>query len=73
MNKVVKIKKGLDIPMLGEAEKIMKDLSSDHYAVKPIDFIGVFPKVLIKEGDEVEAGTPLFFNKYSEKIYSLPR
>ena len=68
MNKVVKIKKGLDIPMLGEAERIMKDLSSNHYAVKPTDFIGVFPKVLIKEGDEVEAGTPLFFNKYSENI-----
>lgn len=68
MNKVVKIKKGLDIPIMGEAEKILKDLLSDHYAVKPTDFIGVFPKVLIKEGDEVEAGTPLFFNKYSEKV-----
>lgn len=68
MTKVVKITKGLDIPLLGEAEKIMKDLSSLHYAVKPTDFNGVFPKVLIKEGDEVKAGTPLFFNKYNEKI-----
>lgn len=54
--------------MMGEAEKIIKDLPSDHYAVKPTDFIGVFPKVLVKEGDEVQAGTPLFFNKYNEKI-----
>lgn len=68
MNEVIKIKKGLDIPLEGEAEKIMKELSSDHYAVKPTDFIGVFPKVLVKEGDVVEAGTPLFFNKYKEKI-----
>jgi Na+-transporting NADH:ubiquinone oxidoreductase subunit A len=68
MTKVVKITKGLDIPLMGEAEKIMKDLSSNHYAVKPTDFNGVFPKVLIKEGDEVEAGTPLFFNKHNEKI-----
>lgn len=68
MNKTIKIKKGLDIPMMGEAEKIIKDLPSDHYAVKPTDFIGVFPKVLVKEGDEVKAGTPLFFNKYNEKI-----
>lgn len=68
MTKVVKITKGLDIPLLGEAEKIMKDLSSHHYAVKPTDFNGVFPKVLIKEGDEIKAGTPLFFNKYNEKI-----
>jgi Na+-transporting NADH:ubiquinone oxidoreductase subunit A len=68
MNKVIKIKKGLDIPLAGEAEKIIKDLSSDHYAVKPTDFHGVFPKMLVKEGDMVEAGTPLFFNKYNEKI-----
>ena len=68
MNKVIKIKKGLDIPLLGEAEKVMKDFSSEHYAVKPTDFTGVFPKVLIKEGDEVKAGTPLFFNKYNDKI-----
>jgi Na+-transporting NADH:ubiquinone oxidoreductase subunit A len=68
MTNVIKIKKGLDIPLLGEAEKIIKDMASDHYAVKPTDFTGVFPKVLVKEGDEVEAGSPLFFNKYSEKI-----
>lgn len=68
MNKVVKITKGLDIPISGHAEKIIKDLSSVSYAVKPTDFIGVFPKVLIKEGDELKAGTPIFFNKYNERI-----
>lgn len=68
MNKVVKISKGLDIPLLGEAEKVIKDYSSNHYAVKPLDFIGVFPKVLVKEGEAVQAGSPLFFNKYNEKI-----
>ena len=26
------------------------------------------PKLLVKVGDEVKAGTPLFFNKYSERI-----
>jgi len=68
MSKTYKIKKGLDIPLLGEAEKKLTDLTATHYAVKPLDFTGVFPKVLVKEGDKVEAGTPLFFNKYSEKI-----
>lgn len=68
MNKVVKIKKGLDIPLLGAAEKILKELPSDHYAVKPTDFIAVFPKVLVKEGDAIQAGSPLFFNKYNEKV-----
>ncbi len=68
MNKVVKITKGLDIPVSGHAEKILKELASASYAVKPTDFIGVFPKMLIKEGDTLKAGTPLFFNKYNERI-----
>ncbi|MDE5852302.1 MAG: Na(+)-translocating NADH-quinone reductase subunit A, partial [Alistipes sp.] len=29
---------------------------------------GVTPKLLVKEGDRVKAGTPLFFNKYSERV-----
>ncbi|MGB4205363.1 MAG: Na(+)-translocating NADH-quinone reductase subunit A [Bacteroidales bacterium] len=68
MNKIVKIKKGLDIPLAGHAEKVLKDLDSTNYAVKPTDFIGVVPKLLVKEGDEVKAGTHLFFNKYQERI-----
>jgi Na+-transporting NADH:ubiquinone oxidoreductase subunit A len=68
MSKTYKIKKGLDIPLLGEAEKRLTDLTATHYAIKPLDFIGVFPKMLVKEGDKVEAGSPLFFNKYSENI-----
>ncbi|HPK04802.1 MAG TPA: Na(+)-translocating NADH-quinone reductase subunit A [Bacteroidales bacterium] len=68
MNKIVKIRKGLDIPLAGHAEKVFKDLDSTNYAVKPTDFIGVVPKLLVKEGDEVKAGTHLFFNKYQERI-----
>lgn len=64
----IKIKKGLDIKLVGEAEKTVVDLKADKYAVKPTDFIGVFPKLLVKEGDSVKAGSPLFFDKYRDNI-----
>lgn len=68
MPEIIKIKKGFDIRLLGEADKTAKEVRSRQYAIKPIDFIGVFPKLLIQEGDEVKVGTPLFFDKYRENV-----
>ncbi|MDA3943761.1 MAG: Na(+)-translocating NADH-quinone reductase subunit A [Bacteroidetes bacterium] len=68
MSTVTKIKKGLDIKLIGEAEKTIKDLVTDQFAIKPTDFIGVFPKMLVREGDTVKAGTPLFVDKYRDNI-----
>jgi len=68
MSNTFKIKKGLDIRLLGEAEKSITEITPKVCAIKPPDFHGVFPKLLIKEGDEVKAGTPLFFDKYRENI-----
>ncbi|MBK9290127.1 MAG: Na(+)-translocating NADH-quinone reductase subunit A [Bacteroidetes bacterium] len=68
MSNVIKIKKGLNINLIGEAEKVVRSHSSEVYALKPTDFIGVFPRMLVKEGDEVKAGTPLFLDKYREDI-----
>lgn len=65
---MIKIKKGLDIKLMGEAEKTISDLKPKSYAIKPTDFIGVFPKMLVKEGDTVKAGSPLFFDKYRDNI-----
>lgn len=64
----IKIKKGLDIRLQGEAEKTIVDLKSKMIAIKPTDFIGVFPKLLVKEGDSVKSGSPLFYDKYRENI-----
>ncbi len=64
----IKIKRGLDIKLQGEAEKTVEEIKAKSYAIKPTDFIGVFPKLLIKEGDKVKAGSPLFFDKYRENI-----
>ncbi|MBI9032981.1 MAG: NADH:ubiquinone reductase (Na(+)-transporting) subunit A, partial [Bacteroidales bacterium] len=68
MSKVIKIKKGLDIKLLGEAEAKVSAYNMQKFAVKPTDFIGVFPKLLVKEGDQVQAGTPLFYDKARESV-----
>jgi Na+-transporting NADH:ubiquinone oxidoreductase subunit A len=68
MSNTFKIKKGLDINLIGEAEKVIREIPTKLCAIKPPDFHGVFPKILVKEGDVVKAGTPLFFDKYRENI-----
>ncbi len=68
MTTVTKIKKGLNINLIGEAEKTITGLKTNQFAIKPVDFNGVFPKMLVKEGDPVKAGTPLFFDKYRDYI-----
>ena len=56
-----KITKGLDIDIPGSAEKrIAEDVESKFYAVKPTDYVGLVPRLLVAEGDNVKAGTPLF-------------
>lgn len=64
----IKVKKGLDIHLVGEASKTVVPLSPRTFASKPIDFIGLFPKVLVQEGDEVKAGTPLYHDKSRDQI-----
>lgn len=69
MSKVIRIRKGLTIPLIGEAEKILQTPPrSPEYALRPPVFHGLVPKMLVKEGDRVKAGTPLFFDKYREDI-----
>lgn len=68
MSKEIKIKKGLNINLFGEAEKTISELKARQYAIKPTDFVGVFPKLLVKEGDLVKAGSPVFYDKHRENI-----
>jgi len=68
MSTIYKIKKGLNINLLGEAEKTIVDLNAKRFAIKPPDFIGCFPKMLVEEGEIVKKGTPLFYDKYREDI-----
>lgn len=64
MSADIKIKRGLNIRMKGKAEQLYAQVAqADVFAVKPTDFVGITPKLLVKEGQEVLAGTPLFFSK----------
>jgi Na+-transporting NADH:ubiquinone oxidoreductase subunit A len=69
MSKPIKIRKGLNIKLKGKAEKILvKAGTSDRYAVKPTDFPGLTPKMLVREGDAVKAGTALFMDKNRPEV-----
>ena len=69
MSKDIRIKKGLDIKLVGEAEQVTTELTlGSVFAVKPSDFHGVTPKLLAKEGTEVKAGEALFHDKSDERI-----
>jgi len=74
MSKITKIKRGLDIPLAGKAEKVIKKAdTAQYYAVKPIDFHGMRTKLMVKVGDKVKSGTPLFYNKLqSEAQFTSP-
>ena len=72
MNQTIKIKKGLDIPLDGSAERVVVDARSiDRYAVKPPDVVGFTPRLLVAEGDTVTAGQPLVADKNDTRL-SLP-
>ncbi|MDR1895494.1 MAG: Na(+)-translocating NADH-quinone reductase subunit A [Prevotellaceae bacterium] len=69
MSRIIKLRKGLNISLKGSAEKILgKVPMSETYAVKPSDFPGLTPRLCVKQGDEVKAGTPVFFDKNADKI-----
>ena len=53
MSNHIRLSKGLDIPLKGNASnQITKTISSDILAVKPSDFRTLNPKLLVKEGDK---------------------
>lgn len=69
MSEYIKIKRGLNLKLIGEAVKSVLDMSNaEIFAIKPTDFIGITPKLLVKEGDTILAGTPLFYNKNNETV-----
>ena len=74
MANVIKLHKGLDIHLQGKAEETKLSLKSNgHYALVPDDFVGVTPKVVVREGDTVKAGDALFVNKlYPEVRFASP-
>ena len=74
MSKIITLRKGLDINLQGKAvEKLVKLPLAPEYAVSPLDFEGVTPKLLVKAGDRVKAGTPVVLQQVQRKGWFSPR
>lgn len=69
MSKTVKLRKGLDIRLIGAANKIKSELVMPKtVSIKPTDFHGMTPKMVVKEGESVKAGSTIFCDKYNEVV-----
>ncbi len=64
MANVIKLKKGLNINLQGKAARKRIPVKAEgDYALVPDEFTGVIPKVVVREGDKVQAGDALFVSK----------
>ena len=69
MSKDFVLKKGLTIPVAGEAElRVSKTTAPGIVAVQPTDFKGFLPRLLVKEGDPVLCGSPVLADKKNADI-----
>lgn len=69
MIKHIQLNKGLDIPVQGAAElRIEKTIIPDVVSVKPVNFRNLTPKLVVREGDAVKAGSILFVDKYHPEV-----
>ena len=69
MSKDISIKSGANLNLKGLAstELEVAKISLD-YALNPDDFFGLIPRMLVKEGDKVSLGQPIFHDKNNESI-----
>lgn len=74
MNKVIKLTKGLDIELTGHAaETVGSIMRPETFAIVPDHFAGITPKLMVKEGETVKAGTPLFHDKqFAQMMFASP-
>ena len=69
MSKGIRISKGLSIKIKGSAEKKIENLPlASTYAFNLNDFHLTVPKLILREGDSVKRGTPIFHVKSNEKL-----
>ena len=69
MAKTIKIRRGLNIPLQGKADTVTATLQQPAvFALRPDDFKGLIPKMSVKAGDKVQAGSPLFHSKTDDRI-----
>lgn len=75
MTQTIRIKKGLSINLKGKApsSNLSALQKNGVYGLVPDDYQGVVPKVLVKVGDAVKVGDPLFCHKrHPEMLFTSP-
>lgn len=74
MSKSIKLKKGYDIKLVGEAQiKVVETAMSKTFALKPQEFRHKKLKVVVEQGSEVKAGSPLMYDKdHPEMQFTSP-
>jgi len=69
MSTNIHLKKGLNIPIKGEADlRVSKTVLPESVAVQPGCFKGLLPRLLVKEGDRVLCGSPVIADKTNPDI-----
>lgn len=69
MSNDIRIKKGLDIKLVGAAEmSISEAIRTNYCSVRPEDFHGTVPKLAVQLGDCLKAGDTIFYDKNEESI-----
>lgn len=69
MANVIRIKKGLDVNLVGKAPEVDIPVSAGEiYGIVPDHYPGFVPKLAVKAGDRVKAGTPILFHKGAPEL-----
>ena len=71
---MIRIKKGLDLPITGEPAQTIEDaVKVSSVALVGYDYVGMKPTMAVKEGDRVKLGQVIFTDKKTEGVqYTAP-
>ena len=70
---LITTKKGLDLPINGEPEQVIHESSAiESVALIGDDYIGIRPRLLVSEGDQVRLGQTLVIDKQTRINYTSP-
>ncbi len=69
MAKSIRIRKGLDIRLVGSPEKVLVNTKQPSVVnIRPTNILGLTPKMVVKEKQEVLAGSELFYDKNRPEV-----